>query len=146
MRYNYKGFWGCDSCCDIEVHQRSDGKHVFIATEVPANRGTSITNYAEHLATAMRRQHGLKPEDVIWIEHYPESRDRRKESVDLVRFAVEGDSFRTPVWNRITEYAVADLIAGKRSLEDLIPERVKAPIGRSKGLGLALLSGRLYTP
>ena len=44
MRYNYKGFWGCDSCCDIEVHRRSDGKHVFIATEVPANRGTSITN------------------------------------------------------------------------------------------------------
>ena len=72
MRHNYKGFWGCDSCCDIEVHRRSDGKHVFIATEVPANRGTSITNYAEHLATAMRKQHGLKPEDVIWIEHYPE--------------------------------------------------------------------------
>jgi len=44
MRHNYKGFWGCDSCCDIEVHRRSDGKHVFIATEVPANRGTSITN------------------------------------------------------------------------------------------------------
>jgi len=46
MRYNYKGFWGCDSCCDIEVHRRSDGKHVFIATEVPENRGTPITNYA----------------------------------------------------------------------------------------------------
>jgi len=44
MRYNYKGFWGCDSCCDIEVHRRSDGKYVFIATEVPENRGTSITN------------------------------------------------------------------------------------------------------
>ena len=95
----------------------------------------SVTNFAEHLATAMRRQHGLKPEDVIWIEQYLEAKDRRKEIFDLVRFAVEGDCFRTPVWNRITEYAVADLIAGKRSLEDLIPERVKAPIGRSKGLG-----------
>ena len=121
MRYNYKGFWGCDSCCDIEVHQRSDGKHVFIATEVPANRGTSITNYAEHLATAMRKQHGLKPEDVIWIEHYPEAKDRRKESFDLVRFAVVGDTFRTPVWTRITEQAVDELMAGKRNVEDLIP-------------------------
>jgi len=135
MRYNYKGFWGCDSCCDIEVHRRSDGKYVFIATEVPENRGTSITNYAEHLATAMRKQYGLKPEDVIWIEHYTEAKDRRMESFDLVRFAVVGDCFRTPVWNRITEYAIADLIAGKRNVEDLIPERVKAPIGRSKWLG-----------
>jgi hypothetical protein len=32
MRYNYKGFWGCDSCCDIEVDRRSDGKCVFIVS------------------------------------------------------------------------------------------------------------------
>ena len=118
---NYKGFWGCDSCCDIEVHRRSDGKHVFIATEAPENRGTSVTNFAEQLATAMRRQHGMKPEDVIWIEHYPEAKDRRKESFDLVRFAVVGDTFRTPVWTRITEQAVDELMAGKRNVEDLIP-------------------------
>jgi len=135
MRYNYKGYRGCDSSCDIEVHRRSDGKYVFIATEVPENRGTSITNYAEHLATAMRRQHGLKPEDVIWIEHYPEAKDRRKESFDLVRFAVVGDIFRSPVWNRITEYAVGDLIAGKRNVEDLVLGRVKEPLARQKGLG-----------
>jgi len=135
MRYNYKGFWSCDACCDIEVHRRSDGKHVFIVTEVPANHGTSITNYAEHLATAMRKQYGLKPEDVIWIEHYPEAKDRRKESFDLVRFAVEKDSFHTPVWTRITEQAVDELMAGKRNVEDLIPSRVKEPLARQKGLG-----------
>src|SRR5215469_18898412 len=125
MRYNYKGYRGCDSSCDIEVHRRSDGKYVFIATEVPENRGTSITNYAEHLATAMRKQYGLKPLDVIWIEHYPEAKDRRMESFDLVCFAVLGDSFRTPVWTRITEQAVDELIAGKRILEDLPPRRTK---------------------
>src|SRR5215469_10586617 len=135
MRYNYKGYRGCDSSCDIEVHRRSDGKYVFIATEVPENRGTSITNYAEHLATAMRRQHGLKPEDVIWIEHYPEAKDRRKESFDLVRFAVVGDIFRNPVWTRITEQAVDELMAGTRNVEDLIPHRLKNHIARSKGLG-----------
>jgi hypothetical protein len=26
MRHDYKGFWGCDSCCDIEVQRRNDGK------------------------------------------------------------------------------------------------------------------------
>src|SRR5215469_11601911 len=135
MRYNYKGYRGCDSSCDIEVHRRSDGKYVFIATEVPENRGTSITNYAKQLAMAMRRQHGLKPEDVIWIEHYPEAKDRRKESFDLVRFAVVGDTFRTPVWTRITEQAVDELIAGKRSLEDLTPRRTKEPLTRQRALG-----------
>jgi hypothetical protein len=128
------------------VHRRSDGKHVFIATEVPENRGTSITNYAEHLATAMRKQYDLKPEDVIWIEHYPEAKHRRMESVDLVRFAVLGDTFRTPVWTRITEQAVDELITGKRSLEDLTPRRTKAPDTSKSAWTLALLSGRLYTP
>jgi hypothetical protein len=46
MRYNYQGFWS-DSFCDIEVQRRSDGKYVFIATEVPGNPGTSVTNYAD---------------------------------------------------------------------------------------------------
>ena len=52
MRYNYRGFWS-DSYCDIEVHQRSDGKYVFVATELPDSPGTSVTNYAEQLATAI---------------------------------------------------------------------------------------------
>jgi hypothetical protein len=136
MRYHYRGFWGCDSCCDIEVHKRSDGKYVFIATELPDNPGTSVTNYAEHLATAMRRQYGLKAEEVIWIEHYPEAKDRRKEDFDLVRFvSIEADSFRNPVWTRITEQAVDELIAGKRNVEDLVPRRTNERPARQGGLG-----------
>src|SRR5215469_2304131 len=38
MRHNYKGFRRCDSCCDIEVDRRSDGKYVFIATEARESR------------------------------------------------------------------------------------------------------------
>jgi hypothetical protein len=135
MRYNYKGFRGCDSSCDIQVHRRSNGKHILVATELPDNPGTSVTNCAEHLATAMRKEYRLKPEDVIWIEHYPEAKDRRKESFNLVRFAVVGDTFRTPVWTRITEQAVDELIDGKRSVEDLIKRRTKEPLARPKALG-----------
>ena len=83
----------------------------------------------------MRKQYDLKPEDVIWIEHYPEAKHRRMESVDLVRFAVLGDTFRTPVWTRITEQAVDELITGKRSLEDLTPRRTRERLVRQKGLG-----------
>lgn len=136
MRYDYKGFWNCDSRCDIEAHPRSDGKYVFVATELPDNPGTSVTNFAEHLATAMRSQYGLTPEEVIWIEHYPETKGRRKEDFDLVQFfAVEGESFRTPVWTRITEQAVSDLIAGVRNVEDLVPRRANDRPARQTGLG-----------
>ena len=123
-------------CCDIEVHRRSDGKYVFIATELPDNPGTSVTNYAEHLSTAMRRQYGLKAEEVIWIEHYPEAKNRREEDFDLVRFiATEGESFRSPVWTRITQEAVDQLIAGVRNVEDLLPRRTKERVARRDGLG-----------
>lgn len=136
MRYNYKGFWNCDSCCDIEVHRRSDGKYVFVATELPDNPGTSVTNFAEHLATAMRSQYALKPEDVIWIEHYPEAKVRRKEDFDLVRFlSMEGDSFRSPVWTRISEQSVDELVAGVRNIEDLVRGRANERLARQTGLG-----------
>jgi hypothetical protein len=62
-------------------------------------------------------------------------KDRRKGRFDLVRFAVEGDSFRSPVWTRITEQAVGDLIAGVRNLEDLLPRRVKERNERRTALG-----------
>ena len=62
---------------------------------------------------------------MIWIEHYPEATNRRKEDFDLVRFlGMEGDSFRTPVWTRVTEQSVDDLISGVRNVEDLLPHRV----------------------
>jgi hypothetical protein len=48
----------------------------------------SVTNYAEHLATAMRRQYGLKPEDMIWIEHYPESQGHRKAAKESDHFTL----------------------------------------------------------
>jgi len=65
-RYNYKGFWNCDSCCDIEVHRRGDGSK-------SRPHGVATTswhfchNFAEHLATAMRSQVRLEARD-DWIE------------------------------------------------------------------------------
>jgi hypothetical protein len=134
MRYNYKGFW-CDSVYDIEVNRRNDGKYVFVVTELPNNPGTSVTDYGEHLATAVRRQHGLNPADLIWIEHHQETKDHPEEVFNLVRFlGMKGDSFRSPVWTRITEQVVKDLIAGLREVEDLLPRRDYDRRARHTGL------------
>ena len=45
FRYDYKGYFGCDCHCTLEI----DGNLV-ICTEDDDNEGTSITNMAEHLA------------------------------------------------------------------------------------------------
>jgi hypothetical protein len=44
MRYNYKGFRGYDSCCDIEVQRRNDDKYIFVATE-DANKMDNTSSY-----------------------------------------------------------------------------------------------------
>jgi len=75
MLYEYQGFWKCKAHCDIESCTRPDGKRVFIATELPCNPGTSITNMAEELATAVRKMHGIFTDQFIWIEHYPAHQD-----------------------------------------------------------------------
>ena len=60
MQYNYKGFWS-DSYCDIEAHRRSDGKLIFVASELPDSPGTSVTN-APRSAFALKSTPSKTPE------------------------------------------------------------------------------------
>ena len=78
MIYDYKGFFGCACQCDIEVHRHTDFD-VVVATEVPDNEGTSITNMAEQLATQVCKAFDIVPDRLIWIEHYPERPISRRE-------------------------------------------------------------------
>ena len=65
MLYEFKGFGGCDSVCDIEVRG-----NVVIATELSSNEGTSITNKAEDLIVEVASKFGISLHDLVWIEHY----------------------------------------------------------------------------
>lgn len=56
--------------CDIEII-----KNLVIATEMPENEGTSVTNMAEYLATQVCQEFGINPKHLIWIEHYPQRRE-----------------------------------------------------------------------
>ena len=75
FRYDYKGYFGCDCHCTLEI----DGNLV-ICTEDDDNEGTSITNMAEHLAPRVCYNFGIDPYQLTWIEHYPE-RGRQTRSV-----------------------------------------------------------------
>ena len=112
FRYDYKGYFGCDCHCTLEI----DGNLV-ICTEDEDNEGTSITNMAEHLATRVCYNFGIDPYQLTWIEHYPERGDKRDplpESWDIATFQIaqaRDGVLRClkPDWKRIERDAVEAL-------------------------------------
>ena len=104
MIYNYTGFHGSYCICDIEII-----KNLVIATEMPENEGTSITNMAEHLATQVCQEFDIDPKNLIWIEHYPQRCERKEspESYDLVQFNLNANGILSdPRWTGISKEVV----------------------------------------
>jgi len=69
-RLEYFGFHGCRSACRIRVYPMAGGGSVILATELPENEGTSITNVAEIVHAAAWENAG-QPVPVRFVEHYP---------------------------------------------------------------------------
>jgi hypothetical protein len=77
--HNFKGVGDCDSKCHIRIFEgagRDSGMVVVIATQIMEDEGTSITNWAERLATEIAAREGISPNGLIWIEQYPEEKGR----------------------------------------------------------------------
>ena len=98
------GFGAWESLCRLRIYETPE-QAVVIATELPENTGTSITNAAEYLATMVVEQYELRPHTLVWIEHYPACRDL-PETFALVHLTWDGQRFHTPRWRRL---APADL-------------------------------------
>ena len=104
MIYNYTGFHGCACICELEIIDT-----LVIVSEMPENEGTSVTNFAEQLATLVCQEFKIEPKHLIWIEHYPERGDFRDfpESYDLVNFNLNGKGiFSNPRWTGISPIVV----------------------------------------
>lgn len=87
--FEYPGFQGCRSVCDLELIPLSDGRTVAIVTERADNPGTSVTNIAEHLASWVCHQLHIDPDRLVWVEHYgyagTMSRERTFDRVEFSR-------------------------------------------------------------
>ncbi len=112
--------------CYLRVWTGRGQLPVVVATEMPDNEGTSITNAAELVAAQVWEQ--LLPEareGFVWIERYPAGRDRTGrvapesaldgESLDLVTFALTGghrlEMREDPhPWRRITRIDVEAMV------------------------------------
>jgi len=112
--YSYRGFGLCESKCHIEAMlDEKTSRVIVIATELPDNSGTSITNFAEYLATEifnrLRYEAKIIPENFIWIEHYPERGTVHYplvEDYDRVYFEIENGKFAHPKWEHIKEFDI----------------------------------------
>jgi hypothetical protein len=79
-QYDYVGLWRYPAHCWLRVYVPSGAGDVpvVIATQVPDNEGTSVTNFAEQLAWKVTQDQmvwaqapGAARAGFTWIEHYP---------------------------------------------------------------------------
>ena len=143
--FPFKGYHGCASKCRIRVFepeevapllphqpeqrdqefseakvavrtQQQQHPYVVIATELEDNPGTSVTNAAERLATAIWHLLERPLNGMIWVEHYTDrafigGRPTFKERFDIVEF--EADSWqglKKPKWRSSTKEEVEALV------------------------------------
>lgn len=103
MIYNYKGIRGCDCKCDIEIRE-----NIVIATELKENPGTSITNWAEHLANDITEQYSIPKEKLVWLECYD-----HLGIYAIVEFELRGNVFVNPQWKHCTKAVIDKIADGK---------------------------------
>lgn len=118
FRFDYKGYYDCESHCILEIIG-----NLVIATEHEDNEGTSITNMAEYLAPRVCYAYQVDPQNLIWIEHYPERGNKWMhrpipESWDRVNFdraeAPDGMMrFLHPDWKHLDLDTFEELKEGK---------------------------------
>jgi hypothetical protein len=126
MIWRYNDRFGYPAWCDIDIHQRADGKQVFLVTEIVHNPGRCITNNPVKLANEIKDHYRLKPNEMIWIEHYPErpgcgtSNEWLSECYDLVRLSAHRRcEFTAAESKRITMREVDDLMSGRLEVADV---------------------------
>ena len=92
IRYKFKGLGGSPSWCDLEIDKNLS---IIIVREARDNPGTSVTNFAEQLATMVCREYDLDINKLVWIEE--------NKGYSLVKFIKYGGRLYGPQWTHITE-------------------------------------------
>jgi hypothetical protein len=76
QRLEFVGYHGYPAACRIRVYRPERRGTIIVATEIPDNPGTQISNLSEHIFYLAWLAAG-QPDPVIFLEHYPERQVRR---------------------------------------------------------------------
>ncbi len=116
--YEHKPKIGTPAACCLSI-LHSEEQTIVVFTELPDNEGMSVTNAAEDIATQVRREFGLDPDQTRWIEHYPERQHHVHNRIhiepatyDEVIYTWDGYQASEPTWRRLTREEFEVLVGG----------------------------------
>ena len=121
--YEYAGFNGVPSTCRFTFSKTITGLTICISDELPTNKGTSIRDFAEHLATHAYREvfapNGTHVEEFIYLEHAPISPTSIEYYYSMVdcEWDDEGIQFIHPTRTTLTDEEVQTLLGQKKEEE-----------------------------
>lgn len=117
--HHYRGYWHDGGICRLRIFERDGALPIVVATELPHNTNTSVTNISERLAAEVLRDYlpqqktlalcGYQP--FVWVEHYPQ--DSFPERFSLVTYStwipyermygpnLSRPSFGVPRWEHV---------------------------------------------
>lgn len=119
--FPYRGYHGCFSQCRLrifepETEEERERPYVVIATELESNPGTSITNAAERIATAVWHLLERPVNGMVYVEHYEDrafigKRPMFKEEFDIVEFQSDRwCGLKDPKWRPSSKEEVERMI------------------------------------
>lgn len=87
----------------VQIRSARNNSVLVVFTELPENKGTSIANIIEHLATELYKTYfeGIPIGDIVWILHHlPEQMDSKQteEVYHQVILQWDGHHLRSPRW------------------------------------------------
>lgn len=87
---------GYPSACQVEIYRNCG---LVVVTDI--DRGVSVTNACETIASLIVAEFNLKAQRMIFVEcYYP---GKEIQTTDLVQFDIDGNhKFRSPRWTHIT--------------------------------------------
>lgn len=118
--FDYTGYGNGPSRCRIRLYHLASGIMLVIASELPDNCGTPMTNFAAELATAVREWFVEPGRGMFWIEYNPgQGNGQAQETFNRVLFRWDGHQYTDPQRKRWSRRQVEALIG--EALEDREP-------------------------
>ena len=113
--FEYPNLGSGTTRCYLQVYYQSGEPLIAVATELPDNDGTSVTNAIERIADLIREQFRVAHEDLIVIEHYLErghvgGRAEYSELFSRVQFKLRGGLYRHARWTHLARAELEALI------------------------------------
>jgi hypothetical protein len=110
FKHHYKGFWGTESKCYVDIFQlekRTEHGHdtIVLFSALQDNEGTSITNASEFIATDIVVKYGVNVPSTLFVETYPYNYDRDGERYDAVfyKYDMAQRKFHSPEWKPLNK-------------------------------------------